>query len=119
MAPEVCMKYLPSFNSVCQVCDEKVDVYSFAIILWELITLQAVWTDMTALDLPKNSDSLWRGAVLRAVHGNKRPPSPGNHGAELQQLVESCWKQDPADRPSFPEILVRRLYKCYLMSFCP
>jgi hypothetical protein len=119
MAPELCLKLRNPDHMGYLVYNEKLDVYSFAIVLWEMITLQCVWTDLTALGLRSNSGNKRRDAVLQAVEQGRRPPPPGNHGPELQALVERCWKPHPDNRPSFTDILVHCSYKCSLCLLCP
>lgn len=74
--------------------NEKSDVYSFGIILWELVTLQQPW------------DGLSHAQVVGAVaFQNRRPSIPPNISPVLASLMESCWADNPADRPSFASIV--------------
>ncbi|KAI5435486.1 serine/threonine-protein kinase CTR1 [Lathyrus oleraceus] len=74
--------------------NEKSDVYSFGVILWELVTLQQPW------------DGLSHAQVVGAVaFQNRRPSIPSNVSPVLASLTESCWADNPADRPSFASIV--------------
>ena len=74
--------------------DEKVDVYSFAIMMWELLTLQQPFTGMT-------QDQI----VMAVIEHQARPAIPPQFGPpQLVQLIKSCWAEDPSERPSFEQI---------------
>ena len=74
----------------------KVDVYSFGVIVWEILTEQIPWKDKNTVN------------VALMVSQNKRPEIPGHCPVELKKLITACWNQDPSKRPSFAQI-VRRL----------
>jgi len=70
---------------------EKVDVYSFAIIMWELYTRERPWS---------NVSYAWQISDL--VAKGVRPSIPPN--SPLENLIRSCWDLNPDIRPSFAEI---------------
>ncbi|KAI5515054.1 protein kinase protein [Trichomonas vaginalis G3] len=71
----------------------EVDVYSYGMILYELLTDEIPW---------KNLDPI---SVLRKVGVEKqRPRLPQRTDPFLKNLIESCWAEDPKDRPQFKEI---------------
>lgn len=74
--------------------DHKADVFSFAIVLWELVTLKLPYESMTPLQ-----------AALGVRQGN-RPELPENTHPGLLDLMQRCWDTDPVVRPSFSEIEV-------------
>ncbi|KAK7301098.1 hypothetical protein RJT34_11958 [Clitoria ternatea] len=74
--------------------NEKSDVYSFGVILWELVTLQQPWSGLSHAQVV--------GAV---AFQNRRLAIPPNISLALASLMESCWADDPADRPSFGSIV--------------
>jgi serine/threonine protein kinase len=86
MAPE-CLK-TESF-------DEKSDVWSFGVVLWELITRQIPW------------EGLEPTRIYAEVTTGNRLKVPDNSGfpADYVTLMRSCWLDHPKDRPSFREIL--------------
>eukprot|EP01105_Mastigella_eilhardi_P013795 TRINITY_DN313_c0_g3_i2.p1 TRINITY_DN313_c0_g3~~TRINITY_DN313_c0_g3_i2.p1 ORF type:complete len:464 (-),score=113.77 TRINITY_DN313_c0_g3_i2:66-1325(-) len=67
----------------------KVDVYSFGLTLWELMTASRPWSDVTSVQ--ELVARVWRG---------ERPPTP--KGPDLLcALVEASWAPSPILRPSF------------------
>ncbi|KAK9832796.1 hypothetical protein WJX81_001956 [Elliptochloris bilobata] len=83
-APEVLRSQ--SFN-------EKSDVYSYGVILWELFTGREPWQDKTPMQ------------VVGAVGwGHARLPLPDGVHPVLRSLIARCFAE-PAERPSFSEVL--------------
>ncbi|KAJ7965834.1 Protein kinase superfamily protein [Quillaja saponaria] len=74
--------------------NEKSDVYSFGVILWELVTMQQPWSGLSPAQVV--------GAVAFQNRGLTIPP---NISPVLSSLMESCWADDPAQRPSFASIV--------------
>jgi len=87
MAPEVMM--FREFN-------ESSDVYSFGIVLWEILTRQEPFSQFRALDE-------FRQAVCVR---HERPIIPPDTLDSLRRLIERCWDKDPTRRPTFREIVV-------------
>ncbi|CAI9291540.1 unnamed protein product [Lactuca saligna] len=77
-----------------QPYDQKADVFSFAIVLWELVTAKIPYDNMTPLQ-----------AAL-GVRQGRRPELPTNTHPKLLELMQRCWETDPVNRPSFSEIKV-------------
>lgn len=87
MAPEV-IEHKPY--------DEKADVFSFAVVLWELLTCKVPYSDMTPLQ-----------AAVGVVQKGLRPGIPANCPKEVAELMQACWAGNPAARPSFRELTPR------------
>ncbi|KAG0497048.1 hypothetical protein HPP92_001449 [Vanilla planifolia] len=85
MAPEV-IEHKPY--------DHKADVFSFAIMMWELLSGKLPYEYLTPLQ-----------AAVGVVQKCLRPTIPRNTHPKLTALLETCWHQDPAMRPDFSEIL--------------
>lgn len=74
---------------------EKADVYSFGIVLWEMVTGEVPFKNMSTID-----------AAHAVVTSQLRPPIPADCAPKLAALIKRCWDQDPHKRPSFEDILV-------------
>lgn len=85
MAPEVYMGHY----------DEKCDVYSFGMVLWEMLTQERVFADIPNL----------QKLMFAVVEEGRRPTLPQNTPTSLRNLITSCWDASPEKRPSFKEIL--------------
>ncbi|KAH0728398.1 hypothetical protein KY285_002438 [Solanum tuberosum] len=86
MAPEV-LRNEPS--------NEKCDIYSFGVILWELATLRLPWSGMNPMQ------------VVGAVgFQNKRLEIPKELDPIVARIIWECWQTDPNLRPSFAQLTV-------------
>ncbi|KAG8367700.1 hypothetical protein BUALT_Bualt16G0100300 [Buddleja alternifolia] len=86
MAPEL-------LSGKSNMVTEKIDVYSFGIVMWELLTGDEPYTDMHCASI-----------IGGIVNNTLRPQIPTWCDPEWKALMESCWASDPAQRPSFSEI---------------
>ncbi|XP_042497465.1 uncharacterized protein LOC122076209 [Macadamia integrifolia] len=86
MAPEL-------LNGSSSKVSEKVDVFSFGIVLWEILTGEEPYANMHY------------GAIIGGIVNNTlRPHVPSYCDPEWRRLMEQCWAPDPFTRPSFTEI---------------
>jgi serine/threonine protein kinase len=74
---------------------EKVDVYSYAVVLWEMVTMARPFAGMN----PFNLISLF---LRDPTH---RLEIPADVPAPWRELIEKCWAVDPTARPSFRQIV--------------
>ncbi|KAF5960887.1 hypothetical protein HYC85_002096 [Camellia sinensis] len=85
MAPEV-IEHKPY--------DHKADIFSFGIVLWELLTGELPYSYLTPLQ-----------AAVGVVQEGLRPTIPKHTHPKLAELLEKCWQQNPTLRPNFSEII--------------
>ncbi|WOL14651.1 serine/threonine-protein kinase STY17-like [Canna indica] len=81
-----------------QEYDTKVDVFSFALILQEMIEGCPPFSYKQDNEVPKAYASKERPPF-------RAPPKLYAHG--LRELIEHCWSENPADRPTFRDIIDR------------
>ncbi|KAJ0256662.1 Kinase superfamily with octicosapeptide/Phox/Bem1p domain-containing protein [Hirschfeldia incana] len=86
MAPEL-------LNGSSSKVSEKVDVFSFGIVLWEILTGEEPYANMHY------------GAII--VNNTLRPTIPAFCDDEWRTLMEECWAPNPTARPSFTEVAGR------------
>ncbi|TYI27745.1 hypothetical protein ES332_A05G197800v1 [Gossypium tomentosum] len=84
MAPEV-IEHKPY--------DHKADVFSFGVVLWEMLTGKLPYENLTPLQ-----------AAVGVVQKDLRPVIPQYTRPKFVELLERCWQQDPSLRPEFSEI---------------
>lgn len=90
MAPEL-LDEDPSYTP-------KVDVYSYGIMLWEML----------AQKVPYNGEDPTK-VIAKVYKNNARPifPSDVDKVPGMKKLIEECWERQPENRPSFKEIIGR------------
>ncbi|XP_047327539.1 uncharacterized protein LOC124931186 [Impatiens glandulifera] len=86
MAPEL-------LSGKSNMVSDKIDVYSFGIVMWELLTGEEPYADMHCASL-----------IAGIVNNTLRPTIPTWCDPEWKSLMEGCWACDPTERPSFTEI---------------
>ena len=85
MAPEVVLK-LPY--------TEKVDVFSFAVVVWTLSRNKHPYRGMTSAD-----------HMTHVVQRGERPKLEASWPKEFREFLMRCWHQDSTQRPTFGEVL--------------
>ncbi|KAM1527112.1 hypothetical protein ACFXTI_016327 [Malus domestica] len=87
MAPEVLRN---------EPANEKCDVYSFGVILWELATCCVPWKGLNPMQ------------VVGAVgFQNRRLEIPEEIDPVVAEIIRDCWQTEPNLRPSFSQLMVR------------
>lgn len=88
MAPE-------AFSTTRWPVTKRSDVYSFAIVLWEIVSTQVPFQAMTTM----------QAAIAISLKG-LRPSIPTHCHPQLKQLMEQCWVGNPEHRPDFSDIVM-------------
>ncbi|MBA0557804.1 hypothetical protein Golob_014848 [Gossypium lobatum] len=99
MAPEVLRN---------ELSDEKSDIYSFGVVLWELATEKIPWENLNSMQ------------VIGAVgFMNQRLEIPNGVDPRWASIIESCWHSDLQCRPTFQELLnkLRDLQRQYTLQY--
>ncbi|KAL8625270.1 hypothetical protein ACOMHN_030028 [Nucella lapillus] len=86
MAPEVIRN---------EPCNEKVDIWSFGVVLWEILTKEIPYKDVDS------SAIIW-GVGSNSLH----LPVPETCPEGFKLLMRQCWSGKPRNRPSFRQILM-------------
>lgn len=72
----------------------KSDVWSFGILMWEIVTLGSTpYPGMAAAE------------VMKKVRGETRLEKPEHCKRELYNIMFYCWEKDPVTRPTFTELV--------------
>lgn len=88
------LRYMAPEVANCNPYNHKADVYSFGILLWELLSCKKPFVDLKI-------DTFYE----EIVNGGARPPIDPKWPKELVILMERCWSSDFDKRPSFTEIV--------------
>ncbi|CAH9083841.1 unnamed protein product [Cuscuta epithymum] len=83
----------PELLSCESMVSEKVDVYSFGIVMWELLTGAEPYSNMRTEEI-----------ICGIIKGCLRPEIPYWCHPAWRHLMERCWSSDPKARPAFSDI---------------
>ena len=72
----------------------KVDIFSYAIVLWEMLTRQVPYREMSHMEIYEH-----------VVTKGWRLPIPHETPEGIKKLITRCWSKNPNDRPQFSEIV--------------
>jgi serine/threonine protein kinase len=84
MAPEVYLR---------QPYNTKADVYSFALLLWEVLALQRPFA--------RHTKKTYRTRVIKK---GERPPMDTSWPVEIQELLKKCWSSEMNERPTMKQV---------------
>jgi len=84
MAPEVALNEPYGLSA---------DLYSFSILLWEILTLQKAFGQMSVEEHREH-----------VVMGSERPELLSSWSSNLQKILQNCWTPDPLDRPTAGQV---------------
>ena len=92
-APELCFQKSKNYMKLGHY-SEKADVYSYAILLWEILHKEIPWSGVDD--------------VLKKVRDGKRPKvNKGIVQKPWRKLLKACWVGEPTKRISASEIVER------------
>lgn len=74
--------------------NSKVDVYAYAIVMWEVLTHDLPYRGLEATQI-----------IAQVLMNDARPAVPRGSPKAFVDLMKSCWARDPINRPSFAEIV--------------
>lgn len=74
--------------------DEKCDVFSWSIILWEILAREIPFKDLTAAY-----------AILWSTYSGNRPPLLEGCPKPIEDLMTSCWVESLTERPSMDYVV--------------
>ena len=77
------------------VFSEASDVYSFAIVMWEIWSRQVPWSGLRPMQ------------IMKKVDKGERPPIPAGMPAELRELMVRAWAHNAGERPTFEQLAAK------------
>ncbi|XP_038062517.1 uncharacterized protein LOC119733008 [Patiria miniata] len=107
------LRWMALESVVDDVYTTESDVWSFGVLLWEIVTLGGhPYPTMSAKK------------VVSKVKSGYRMPRPDHCRLQLYQVVRACWSKNPAVRPTFATItdklggLLGKANECILLESC-
>ncbi|KAL6754144.1 kinase-like domain-containing protein [Haematococcus lacustris] len=88
MAPEL----VANPNKVCEKCD----VWSMGVVMWEMLTLEVPFQELTAQQI-----------IMGLMHGTLNLRTPRDCEPEWLSLIAQCMETSPVHRPAFRDLALR------------
>lgn len=104
-------KWLPpeAFNIHNTQYDQRADIYSYGIFLWELATLTIPFDEYSKHPKYSINGNVVVLTIKKAIiDEDLRPSIPNDTLASYSQLIHKCWQRDPSKRPH-PEQIIKQL----------
>jgi serine/threonine protein kinase len=89
------LKYMAPETMVLHICTPASDVFAFAILLWEVCTLQEPYETI------KKPGQFKKNVAIGNVRPNIRHL---NHLPNIATLIQECWARDGKERPTFVQV---------------
>ena len=83
-------------------CSKKADVYSFAVVMWELTTHKIPYSKMKTLF-----------QIIAAIADGQTNSIPNDTPPRFSAAINRCWFADPEKRPNARQLLTLRSIKCH------
>jgi len=87
------LKFMSPEALVHQRYSSKSDVYSFAIVMIEMLTRQEPWPNETAVSV-----------AIAVGRDDQRPSIPDFTPPKIKEIIQKCWATEPTKRPEFGEV---------------
>ena len=87
------LRYMAPEVALCQHYDQRCDVYSLAIVLWELWSLKKPYSKMSRQQIQE-----------RVICGGERLKLNASWPDQIQDSIKQCWAEDPELRPALESI---------------
>jgi len=78
--------------------DEMADVYSYSVVLWEMLSGKIPWDDKDNMQIVALVGYRARRLPLPAV-------PPAGYPPRFIQLIQDCWSHEPRNRPTFSQMV--------------
>jgi len=87
------LKWMPPESILRRMYSTKSDVFSFGVVIWEILTRQVPYQGLNAVE-----------AAIQVATQGLRLPIPEDSPPLLAELMRMCWRENADERPTFNEI---------------
>jgi len=98
------MQYCPPEIYEGHIFSTKSDIYSVAIVLWELVVVVVTGAYQTPFEEYKDIEFEFQ-IITRTAKQQLRPTLPKGCPKSIAELIQQCWQGDPEQRPTCKELL--------------
>ncbi|XP_072049438.1 uncharacterized protein [Amphiura filiformis] len=87
------LRWLALESLLLNVYSSKSDVWSYGVLLWELVTIGS-----------QPYPGMTNGQVISELKKGYRLPKPEHCSEEIYDIMRKCWQENPDERPTFMQI---------------
>ena len=87
------LRYMAPEVALCRHYDQRCDIYSLAVVLWELWSLKKPYSNKNRRQIQE-----------RVICGGERPKVSVSWPGQIQDSIRQCWEEDPELRPTLESI---------------